>query len=63
MLSIEETAELIKLAQSGDDGAKTALLQNNLPLIKSIVKRYLNKQIEYDDLMQLGAIGLIKAIS
>lgn len=63
MLSIEETAELIKLAQSGDDGAKTALLQNNLPLIKSIVKRYLNKQIEYDDLMQLGTLGFVKALS
>lgn len=63
MLSIEETVELIKLAQSGDDGAKTALLQNNLPLIKSIVKRYLNKQIEYDDLMQLGTLGFVKALS
>ena len=63
MLSIEDTAELIKLAQSGDDGAKTALLQNNLPLIKSIVKRYLNKQIEYDDLMQLGTLGFVKALS
>ena len=37
MLSVEETTELIKEAQKGDDGAKTALLQNNLPLIKSIV--------------------------
>lgn len=63
MLSVEETTELIKLAQQGDDGAKTALLQNNLPLIKSIVKRYQNKQIEYDDLVQLGTLGFVKALN
>lgn len=63
MLSVEETTELINLAHQGDDGAKTALLQNNLPLIKSIVKRYQNKQIEYDDLMQLGTLGFIKALN
>jgi RNA polymerase sporulation-specific sigma factor len=63
MLSVEETTELIKKAQSGDDAAKTALLQNNLPLIKSIVKRYRNKQIEYDDLVQLGTLGFIKALN
>lgn len=63
MLSVEETTELIKEAQKGDDGAKTALLQNNLPLIKSIVKRYQNKQIEYEDLVQLGTLGFVKALN
>lgn len=63
MLTVEETTELIKKAQKGDDDAKTALLQHNLPLIKSIVRRYQNKQIEYDDLMELGTLGLIKAMN
>ena len=63
MLSIEETTELIEKAQKGDDEAKTALLQNNLPLIKSIVRRYHNKQIDYDDLMQLGTLGFVKAMN
>lgn len=63
MLSVEETNELIQRAQKGDDSAKTALLQNNLPLIKCIVKRYQNKQIEYDDLVQLGTLGFIKALN
>ena len=63
MLSVEETSELIKKAQKGDDEAKTALLKHNLPLIKSIVRRYQNKQIEYDDLMELGTLGLIKAMN
>lgn len=63
MLSQEETLRLIKLAQNDDNDAKTALLQNNIPLIKSIVRRYQNKQIEYDDLMQLGTLGFIKAVN
>lgn len=63
MLTVEETTELIKKAQEGDDSAKTALLQHNLPLIKSIVRRYQNKQIEYEDLLELGTLGLIKAMN
>lgn len=63
MLSTEETIRLIKLAQDNDNDAKTALLQNNIPLIKSIVRRYQNKQIEYDDLMQLGTLGFVKAVN
>ena len=63
MLSSEETLELIIRAQNNDESAKTALLQNNIPLIKSIVRRYQNKQIEYDDLMQLGTLGFIKAVN
>lgn len=63
MLTVEETNRLIEAAQKGDDEAKTALLQNNLPLIKSIVKRYQNKQIEYEDLIELGTLGFIKALN
>ena len=63
MLTVEETNKLISLAKQGDDDAKTALLQHNLPLIKSIVKRYQNKQIDYDDLIELGTLGFIKAIN
>lgn len=63
MLSQEQTIEYIKQAQNGDNAAKTALLEHNMPLIKSIVRRYINKQIEYDDLMQLGRLGFIKAIN
>lgn len=63
MLQNEETLNLIKEAQQGSDDAKSVLLYHNLPLIKSIVRRYKNKQIEYDDLIQLGTLGLIKAIN
>ena len=62
MLEQEETVKLILLSQKGDNDAKTRLLENNSPLIKSIVRRFKNKGVEYDDLYQLGCIGLLKAI-
>ncbi len=63
MLTQEETLKKIVDAQNGSESAKVELINSNLPLIKSIVRRYKNKQIEYDDLIQLGTLGLIKAIN
>ncbi len=63
MLTGEQTAELVELAKSGDEVAKEKLITLNSPLIKSVVKRYLNKGIEYEDLYQLGALGFVKAIN
>ena len=63
MLTNEETFALLKQAKNGDDLAKEKLISLNSPLIKSIIKRYLNKGIEYDDLYQLGAMGFVKAIN
>ncbi len=62
MLEQNEAFELIMKAQSGDENAKSVLVENNSPLIKSILRRYKNKGVEYDDLYQLGCIGLLKAI-
>ena len=63
MLTNDETFALLDKAKNGDDLAKEQLISFNSPLIKSIVKRYLNKGIEYDDLYQLGAMGFVKAIN
>ena len=63
MLSSEETLELLAQAKNGSDLAKETLITINSPLIKSVVKRYLNKGVEYDDLYQLGALGFVKAIN
>lgn len=63
MLDVEETNRLIRLAKVGDAGAKETLILENNNLIKSIVRRYLNKGVEYDDLYQLASIGLLKAIT
>lgn len=62
MLDHEETMRLIEKAKSGDENSKTVLINHNMPLIKSIVNRYKNKSVEYEDLIQLGSIGLLKAI-
>ena len=63
MLDVEETNDLIRRAKEGDSNAKEALLVKNNNLIKSIVRRYINKGVEYDDLYQLAGLGLLKAIN
>ena len=63
MLDVHETNELIRKAKSGDAAAKEKLIVENNNLIKSIVRRYLNKGVEYDDLYQLASMGLLKAIN
>ncbi len=62
MLDVEKTNKLIRMAKEGDSSAKERLLIENNNLIKSIVRRYLNKGVEYDDLYQLASMGLLKAI-
>lgn len=55
--------ELVEYARAGSEEAKTKLILDNSPLIKSVIKRYKNKGVEYDDLYQLGCMGLLKAIN
>ena len=62
MLDFAETLKLIEKAQNNDETAKEKLVNENYPLIKSIVKRYKNKGVEYDDLYQIGSLGFLKAI-
>ncbi len=62
MLSEEQTSQYIRLAKTGDASAKEALLEGNVSLLKSIVRRYLGKGVEFDDLFQLAGIGLLKAV-
>ena len=63
MLDGETTLQYIKAAQGGDENAKEQLIVHNMPLIKSIVARYRGNATEYEDLMQLGCMGLVKAIN
>ncbi|MBE5731311.1 MAG: SigB/SigF/SigG family RNA polymerase sigma factor [Clostridiales bacterium] len=62
LLSNEENIRLITEAQSGDENAKTTLINEHSPLIKSIVRHFKNKGVEYEDLFQLGCIGFLKAV-
>ena len=50
MLDDKQTIEYIRSAKAGDGTAKEQLLEHNVSLIKCIVKRYLGKGVEYDDL-------------
>ncbi|WP_129600341.1 RNA polymerase sporulation sigma factor SigF [Anaerophilus nitritogenes] len=62
ILEHEETILLIKRAQDGDQEAKNILVQHNLGLVRSVLKRFANRGYEKEDLYQLGCIGLMKAI-
>lgn len=57
-----EMIELIERAKSGDNQAQSYIVENNLGLVWSIVKRFSNRGYENEDLFQIGCIGLIKAI-
>ncbi len=59
----EKTLNLLKNAKNGDENAKNLLIEQNSPLVKSIVRRYKNKGVEYEDLYQLGCVGFSKAIN
>ncbi len=62
MLDNEQVLQLVKKAQQGDQSAKTVLIEENSPLIKSLLRRFKDKGIEYDDLYQIGCIGFLKAL-
>lgn len=57
-----ETAVLIRRAQAGEKEAREVLIEENLGLVHHIVKRFLGRGYEAEDLFQIGVIGLIKAI-
>ena len=62
VLSHEESLKLIAAAQNGDEQAKETLIVRNTALVKSIVKKFLNRGVEFEDLFQIGSLGLIKAV-
>lgn len=61
VLSHEEMINLFKRYQSGDKEAKEELVNGNLKLVLSILKKY-NSRDNLDDLFQIGVVGLIKAV-
>ena len=57
-----EVYSLIEKSKKGDRLAQSIIVENNLRLVWSVVKRFQNRGYELDDLFQIGCIGLIKAI-
>ncbi|MDO4963508.1 MAG: RNA polymerase sporulation sigma factor SigG [bacterium] len=62
VLSNEEMIELFKKYKKGDVFAKDDIVNGNLKLVLSILKKYNNRVENMDDLFQVGCVGLIKAI-
>lgn len=61
-LKNDEMYSLFKEYQNGDKQAKDKLVEGNLLLVLSILKRFNNNKLNMDDLFQIGCIGLVKAI-
>lgn len=57
-----ETMELIRMARKGDKAARDQVIKDNMGLVYSIVGRYAGRGYDSEELSQIGAIGLIKAV-
>ena len=52
---------LLRQIADGDEGALAQLVENNLGLVKSVALRFRDRGTEYEDLVQIGSIGLLRA--
>ena len=59
---MEEMSVLIEKSHAGDKQAREVLIEKNLGLVHHIVKRFLNRGVDAEDLFQIGCIGLMKAV-
>lgn len=59
---MKNNEQLLLRAKEGDKSAKDELVNENLGLVHHIVKRYIGRGVEAEDLFQIGSIGLLKAI-
>ena len=62
-LSAAREREALEALQAGDTAAKDLLIEHNLRLVAHVVKKYYASREDQDDLVSIGTIGLIKAIS
>ena len=62
-LSREEEIALMRRANAGDSGARATLIERNLRLVVYISRKFENTGISIEDLISIGAIGLIKAVN
>ncbi|MBQ3547681.1 MAG: sigma-70 family RNA polymerase sigma factor [Clostridia bacterium] len=62
-LTAEEENTLLEKSQNGDIQAHNTLIEHNLRLVAHIVKKYYATGADQDDLISIGTVGLIKAVS
>lgn len=58
---MQDNLLLLKRLQEGDTQALTRLVEDNMGLVRHVAGRFLGRGVEYDDLLQIGAIGLLRA--
>ena len=59
----EDNSDLIRRVKEGDKDAMNKLIELNTPLVSSLSKKFINRGYDYEDIMQIGSIGLVKAIN
>ena len=59
---MNDVVELIRKSQAGDNVAQELLIQENNGLIWAVVRRFIGRGVETDDLYQLGCLGFLKAV-
>lgn len=59
---MEQTLALLERVHKGDKNARDQLIEENMGLVWSVVRRFKNRGVEIEDLFQIGTIGLIKAV-
>ena len=62
-LTTEEEKDYLERYRNGDLKAKDVLIERNLRLVAHVVKKYYTQSADQEDLISIGTIGLIKAIS
>lgn len=62
-LDIEEEKIYLEKMKNGDTNAKKVLIERNLRLVAHVAKKYQTTNVEQDDLISIGTIGLIKGIN
>lgn len=62
-LTKEEELYYLKKSREGDMNARNVLVEKNMRLVAHIAKKYTTSSLEYDDMLSIGTIGLIKAIN
>ena len=62
-LSLKEERECFEKISQGDESARNKVIEHNLRLVAHVVKKYGQSGVDQDDLISIGTIGLIKALS
>ena len=62
-LSSEEEYVYLERLSTGDEDARNILIERNLRLVAHVCKKYSNSNVDQDDLISIGTIGLIKGIN